>query len=134
MKNLITLLMILISVTAFAADKKQEQKKKPTGDDKLHIHQLDPNFDAEKLKGDGVVLHKYDPKQQVTKLPDPQLRDINIEKAGLTEQTAKWDELEKDVLYLRAQTFTPKELHAAYKDIGQEKLDKLADLAKAPKK
>lgn len=74
---------------------------------------LDPEIPLETFRESGYVVKDYedslgsgDPWRE----PDPQLRDRVFANAGLQGATAKWKQLDKDMLFLAAQEMSAREL------------------------
>jgi len=92
-----------------------------------HVQQVDPNFDVGAMAGPGVQIHRI-PKSA---LPSIETRDRVIHEAGLQKDASGWDELDKDLLYLRAQKAdTPDALAKQYPDLEPKNLGAFMKLVK----
>jgi hypothetical protein len=90
-----------------------------------HVQQVDPSFDVNGLAGPGVQVHS----SSKADLPDVQVRNQIIAKAGLEEDVKNWDELDKDLLYVRAKKAeTSADLKKKYPSLPGTKLGKLIQL------
>jgi hypothetical protein len=126
MKTIFTLLLTLISAGAFAGDEipkgtilvnPKVYKKK---DFRRH-----KNIKVQSLKPAGV------PHPQA--LPDKEQREAVFARVpGLEKYTGKMDELDRDLLYMRAKHGTEAEMREKTPDIPVEILRKLATEAKRP--
>ena len=100
----------------------------------FHIQPLDPS-----LKADGFTGFK-DPRIRVhpaltakRSLPSVQDRDRLIHNAGLEEDVAHWDQLDRDLLYIKAKRASEKELAAAYPKLDEGKLRHLSQMIQGEK-
>lgn len=108
----------------FAAEQTPAPTQSP--DAQFHIQQIDPNVDINKMAGPNVKLHTIDELTNKSgKLPPVEVRDAAIAHAGLTDDVKAWDELDKDILYLRARNFDCDRLKRSYPKLAPGKLSAL---------
>jgi hypothetical protein len=60
-------------------------------------------------------------------LPSPRKRDALLRSAGLHEDVKAWDELDKNLLILRARTSSQEKLERTYSGLSKESLKKLKE-------
>lgn len=100
----------------------------------VHVQQINPNFDVSKMKKPGVEVHTVSAPAKEP-LPAIKNREAVFAKAGFTEAELKsMDELDRDMLYLRAQQKPANELEKMYPKLKKEKLFELKILASKEKK
>ena len=97
----------------------------------FHIQQIDKDVPVEQFAGPGITVHKADEKRSdVWSLPRVETRDKAFSGAGLSEDLKSWDQLDRDMLFLRARASDPNALASAYPKISKKKLRALADAVK----
>ena len=120
---------ILSSPPVFAATTSNNQQ--PV----YQIQQMDPKVPVEKLAGPGIKIHKASElKKKGWALPTVQDRETAFSQAGLKELIASWDQLDRDMLYLRARDQDTPTLIAQYPKLPSGKLQALHDYLKSVKK
>lgn len=99
------------------------------------LHAADPikvkghYFSGEKKKETfkkGNEISKFERKK--SQLPERDLREAAFEKAGLSNEVSKMDEIDRDLLFYKAKNNTVDELKKEYPSIDIEKLKKLKQL------
>src|SRR5438067_776847 len=98
-----------------------DDKKEPS----IHVLPLNEHFDANKLAGPGIKIEKVS-----SELPSRKARDAVFDRSGIIVQVKKWDELEKDLLFMRGKEMDLVRLIARYPSLPKEKLAKLSTLIK----
>ena len=121
MKYYVTLFFLLgLNISALA-------EKPPT----LHIEQIDPMVDIDKMKAPNVQVHKAN---QVDTdngaLPEPAKRDALIAKAGLGGLTKDWDEYALDKFFLNAKSLSTEKFIQTYPALSKERLKTYCKLVK----
>ena len=94
----------------------------------IHVQQIDSNTDLSTMQMPGVKVHTLEELNK-NDLPSVNNRDSLLETAGLSDEVKNWDQLEKDLLFIRAKGNNPeKKLKEKYPGINVSKLNKLARL------
>lgn len=97
------LILLLAYAPALASDKPAP----------IYVEALDPGFDPSAFTGYGTRLRR--PPESRTRPPlRPAARDRALARAGLVDKVASWDQLEKDLLVMRASVFPIAELARKY--------------------
>jgi hypothetical protein len=91
------------------------------------VIEADPTFDAQALSAQGYDVISYEEFNNPNAWadPSPKLRDFLFHEAGLDHALAKWDQLSRDMLFLRAQEYPLKRLTTKYPQIPPAQLDLL---------
>lgn len=92
---------------------------------------LDPEFPTESLRRSGYNVHLPggpDSSTQASEIPDPQVRDAIFQEAGLLSYVKNWAHLERDILFLRAEKQSLKDLIAKYPNLPKRSLQALKKL------
>jgi hypothetical protein len=98
----------------------------------IHVQQVDPNFDSQKMAGPGVKIHSADELDRGGwKLPARAVREKIFSEAGMTDEVAKLDALDRDILFANARDTSAKRLVESYSKLPKEHLLKLSRLAKS---
>ena len=87
-----------------------------------------PDYDVSGLKSPDVEIHSY--KKSNGASVNREEREDAIAQAGLKDAVKSWDELDRDVLYLRAQNLPFEKLTAQYPRINKTALKKFYDVAR----
>ena len=96
------------------------------GQPTFYIQQVNPDFPAEKLAGPNTTVLSRKATAQHSELPDPVQRDDAFKAAGVSSAVTTWDNLDRDMFYVRVQRsakFEP--LVLAYPSVPAEKLRSL---------
>ena len=127
--------IIVISCFPLAgiSGEKKSARKTPSPDSdqpKIHVHQLDPEFDASQMKQPGVVVHSLEEDEKAEAqgswhLPPRSVREKMLKDAGLSKDVAEMDEMDRDLLVTKARTFPLARLEESYPKLSKEKLKKL---------
>ncbi len=107
------MIITLLLSMAFAAEPTVEIKVQP----------LQHDYPAERLSKKVTAVPA--PDSPDSSLPDRAMREKAFAHARLTDTIVEWDELERDLLYMRSKRFTIKELQEKYPKLDQSKLVKL---------
>ena len=100
-------------------------------DDSFHIQQVDKDFPVEQFAGAGITVHKADEEKPGDwNLPQVEVRDKAFSQAGLTDDVKSWDQLDRDMLFLRARASTGDSLAESYPKLSKKKLRALVDVLK----
>jgi hypothetical protein len=92
------------------------------------IRQVDPNVPVDQMAAPGVhIQHATDPEEGGYHLPLPIVRDQAFEKAGIRGEIASWDQLDRDMLYLRARDMKLPEVLKRYPSLPSAKLTALSN-------
>ena len=102
----------------------------PTPTQKVQIHQMRPDYDVSSLKSPDVEIHPYNAKKSHGASVNREEREEAITESGLKETVKSWDELDRDVLYLKAQNLPFEKLTAQYPKIDKTVLKKFYDVAR----
>lgn len=128
MKFYLILSLSLISLSlAFAGNPPKKAVSDP--EQKIKVTTYSKDYPIEKLKGDQYQQQNFDKKDPKGILP-PAERDALFGKAGLTQATEKWDQLDKDMLLMKARTASLVDLQKKYPKLSKEALQKLQNLLK----
>ena len=90
----------------------------------VHVQVLDPSVDASSLQEKGVVVHSAKNPPMIS----PSDRDKFFSQAGLANELALYDELEKDLLVEKARAYSQQKLQKKYPKLSPQKLQKLQEL------
>lgn len=89
----------------------------------------DPDFDVNGLSGPGVSTYQHP--QSFSEMPGPDFRDQVFMQAGISQRDlARYDQLDRDMLYMRCKTSSLQVLIQRYPNIPQGKLLKLKAVCK----
>ena len=100
-----------------------------------HIQQMDKDVPVDRLAGPGVKIHKLDPAAPGGwSLPSVEERETAFSRADLRSDIADWDQLDRDMLYLRARSMTLEVLSSQYPKLIKEKLKNLKTSIASTKK
>ena len=100
---------------------------KPT----FHVQQVDKDFPVEQFAAPGIQVHKADEdKPGAWNLPQVEARDKAFSQAGLTDDLKSWDQLDRDMLFLRARESGENGLVETYPKLSKKKLRALANFLK----
>lgn len=95
----------------------------------IHVQQLDPTLPMENFKGKNVKVHNV---QELDKnslnLPSRAEREKLFKASDLTTQVASWDEMDRDLLVVRARDYPIDRLVSSYPKIPKVKLEKLKSI------
>lgn len=100
------------------------QKRKVSNTDDVHVIQMDADLPIEYLSADGVTVHPLN-QDQPGGIPSREVRDQIFFKAGLYKDVAQWDDLAKDMLFMKSEYKSAQELKKAYPQLDPEKIQKL---------
>ena len=100
----------------------------PTPTQKIQIHQMRPDYDVSGLKSPDVEIHPY--KKNHGASVNREEREDALTESGLEPAVKSWDELDRDVLYLKAQNLPFEKLTSQYPKIDKKALKKFYDLAR----
>ena len=106
----------------------------PTDSPKVQIHQMKPDYDVSGLKSPDVEIHPYQEKKNQSASVNREEREDAIAQAGLKEAVKSWDELDRDVLYLKAQNLPFEKLTSQYPKIDKTALKKFYEVARGGEK
>jgi hypothetical protein len=98
------------------------------GDDAVHVVVLDPDFDASLLAkpGEKVKIEtEADLSDAKSSLPGSKERDKILADAQLLSYVTQWDELDRDLLLLRARDFSADRLSRKYPQLPAQGLKAL---------
>ena len=94
----------------------------------IHIHSLDPNLNPKEFGGK-YKKHSYEDfkKEQSkntakSKLPPPKYLTELFEKSKLTDETKTMDQMDKDMLFMKAKKYKIDALKKNYPNISEDKL------------
>ncbi len=118
---------LLIASIAFA--EKTPATASQTQDPKIKVTTYSEDYPKEELKGAQYEHQNYNQKDPQGILP-PAERDNLFIKAGLAAAVDSWDQLDKDMLLMKARTASLAELKAKYPKLTPEALAKLQKLLK----
>lgn len=98
-------------------------------DDQIEIRSLDPGIDLSQIE-DRKEIKKVVGFPEFKKSQNPTVKDVDhaIEISGLKEDTSKFDQLDKDRLYLKAQKYPIKRLVKDYPNLNPKKLEQLKEI------
>ncbi len=114
----LVLASLLVSVLAFAEP------------DRVYVDLLDPSVQPEQVQGPHLTVRAAPTGGLPSELPSVKMRDQFIEQAGLKKETSKMDQLDRDLLFKKAEWDTLEELQKKYPAIPSEKLKKFQALVK----
>jgi hypothetical protein len=107
----------------------------PKGAPQVQVQSMDPAFDAQAMKEPGVQVHAYGEAPDAQRaLPSPREEDRIFSNAGLSQALHSLDQVDRDILFLRARDLKTERLQTLYPKLSAKKLKQLADLAQAAKK
>jgi hypothetical protein len=128
--RVLILLLVISSSAAFCVERARAESSNTPG--QYHVQSLDPDLDVSSLAAPNVVVHqakapKQDAKDQLPSIED---RDTAFRKAGFETELSKWDELDRDHLYLRAKHMSEEKIFENYPTLPKKKLTALIQLLK----
>ena len=95
----------------------------------IHIIATEPGLDLSPFAGRPYQLHPYG-EPSPSEAPSARERDGYFQEAQLLVQVVDWDELEKDLLFLRARHQALPELKKKYPSFSERSLETLQRLTK----
>lgn len=97
------------------------------GSPEIKVIQLDPDVPLEELKLEGYDVVPFDEFVELDPwmAPDPHLREEIFSAAEMSSYLRGWDQLSRDMLFLRAQEQSPAVLKRKYPAIPEKTLKKL---------
>jgi hypothetical protein len=132
--RVLILLLVISSSAVFCSERARAESSNTPG--QYHVQSLDPDLDVSSLAAPNVVVHQAKaPKQDAEDLlPTTEARDEVFRKAGLVGELEKWDQLDRDQLYLRAQHMSQEKVYENYPNLSEKKLSALVQLLTVKKK
>jgi hypothetical protein len=98
---------------------------------RVHVYQLQEDVDLSDFNNISYKTHSLlETRSKTEFLPDATTRDRAFIKAGIEAKIKSWDTLERDTLYLRAQTMSALDLKKQYPKLSFRSLKQLQTLAK----
>ncbi len=108
--------------------KASESERKPN---QVNVNTFDKDYPTKELEKNGYNVNGSIDAGQRSEVLSGKLRDELFVKVGLTQVVTGWDELQKDLLFLRAKhAKNLQELHAKYPQINSSTLSELMKYAK----
>lgn len=97
---------------------------------KVHVHSFDPDINLEKIKSKNIEVKSGAGKyiSQTQDLPSPYEMDNIFKKAGLGKEVLNMDQMDKDLLYLKAQKRPMEYLLRKFPSLPEKKLETLKKL------
>lgn len=128
MKRLIGLAIFLASGAHYGAH--------AAGGDRMEAHPMRPDADLSAFEGTGAKVHRYpaDAAKSVSAIPrTPRIEGL-IRRAGLEEETARWETGEKEILFLNARNMPRKKFLQRYKHLDRDKALKFFEASREAEK
>ena len=97
---------------------------------KVYVHSFDPDINLEKIKSEKIEV-KSGPGRYVSQmrdLPSSYEMDSILKKAGFGKEVLNMDQMDKDLLYLKAKKRPMEYLLRKYPDLPEKKLERLKKL------
>jgi hypothetical protein len=128
--RVLILLLVISSSAVFCGERAFADSSTTPG--QYHVQSLDPDLDVSSLAAPNVVVHQAKaPKQDAEDLlPSTEDRDTAFKKVGFGTELAKWDELDRDHLYMRAKHMSEEKVFENYPTLPKKKLTALIQLLK----
>jgi len=128
--RVLILLLVISSSAVFCGERAFADSSNTPG--QYHVQSLDPDLDVSSLAAPNVVVRQAKaPKQDASDLlPSIEERDTAFRKAGFEAELAKWDELDRDHLYMRAKHMSAEKVFENYPSLPKKKLTALIQLLK----
>lgn len=139
-KYICYLLSIFVLAMAFSASAKNFKKTKELKtssdvktripaetEDSLHVLPMSENFPTEAFKNNPYRVHKPND-QETTEILTSDVREKFLVKSGAIKYVEGWDELEKDILFLRIKKYDLQTLTKAYPMIPQSVFEQLKQI------
>ena len=120
-------LSLLIASIAFAGKTSQTATK--TQDPKIKVTTYSEDYPKEQLKGTQYEHQNFD-KKDPQGILSPEERDSLFLKAGIDKEIDSWDQLDKDMLLMKARTAGLAELKEKYPKLPKKALANLIKLLK----
>ena len=97
---------------------------------KVHVHSFDPDINLGKIKSENIQVTTGAGRyiSQTHELPSPYEMDSIFKNAGFGKEVLNMDQMDKDLLYLKAQKRPMEYLLRKYPELPEKKLLKLKNL------
>ena len=132
MKTPLLIFLSFIWLTAAAEDKayKKTNPRKPAQTNRINVSPTDEHFSTEELEKRGYNTQVEENIPENERIPLAGERDLIFLKAGILKSLQKWQEIEKDIFFMRARHYSLPDLQKRYPKIPASSLRKLQNTMK----